>query len=515
MGRGGGGGVAGSETADTAGIDYHSLVPYVLVKQWGESKNWRNEIPNCKLKGGAHRWTLELEAGWHSLTSSHGRFLQISQDESRISQLGIPQLVVAKWNAIIVTFLLELRVGVGVGSWQRPGDKWQVSPPGGVAGASPGSSVAARWKLSGDSSLDDGARQECVRWRRKGGGRGFNHWPKNRALSNIWLDWMSSSIWGPWLGNNYASLSRESVSHQLLNLLPTPCACLWLFQGAQTVNSISHEPLRCTDSTNVPNLRWMVRQRVWQTGTRLTWKHACVHNVLVCPATAVIYHFCDQSLNPPRLLEPIQPTTQQFLLLLSPPTLQWRCCVLTGDCFCHLSTLGLSSRGRFEWKENNPAQIVDRQSRWVKLVCAESHRGAGTLTENTQWLQPPCREFFFLKHLWILMKNQLQTVSVRITNLCQSSREVKKEDEKTAWAEEGKHAVAWIATPKEKTGGNYAICQVTVASVRVFCFLWLFQPFKALNYKPAFYFYFPIILMQHCNITHAMYSADWEIPLQM
>lgn len=103
--------------------------------------------------------------------------------------------------------------------------------------------------------INDGAQQECVRWRRKGGGRGFSHWPKNRGLSSIRLDWMTSSIWGPRLGNNHASFSRESVSHQLLNLLPTPCARLWLFQGAQMVNSISHEPLPGTDSTNVPNLR--------------------------------------------------------------------------------------------------------------------------------------------------------------------------------------------------------------------------------------------------------------------
>lgn len=146
---------------------------------------------------------------------------------------------------------------------------------------------------------------------------------------------------------------------------------------------------------------------------------------------------------------------------------------------------------------------------WVTPWSRDAHRKHTMITASLQ------RIFFFLMHLWILMKNQLQTVSVRITNLCQSSREAKKEDEKTAWAEEGKHVVAWIATPNEKTGGNYAICQVTVASVRVFCFLWLFQPFKALNYKPAFYFYVPIILMQHCNILHALYSADWEIPLQM
>lgn len=124
---------------------------------------------------------------------------------------------------------------------------------------SPGPRPDPQWRrgeaVGGDSRLDDGAQQECVRWRRKGGGRGFSHWPKNRGLSSIRLDWMSSSIWGLRLGNNHASFSPESVPHQLLNLLPTPCARLWLFQGAQTVNSISHEPLPGTDSTNVPNLR--------------------------------------------------------------------------------------------------------------------------------------------------------------------------------------------------------------------------------------------------------------------
>lgn len=143
-------------------------------------------------------------------------------------------------------------------------------------------------------------------------------------------------------------------------------------------------------------------------------------------------------------------------------------CVLRGDRFCHWSTLGLSSRGHFKWREKNPAQTVDSQSRWVKLVCAESHPQSQDAHRKHIHYSFPAEIFFFffLMHLWMLMKKSAKTRTKQITNLCRSSREA-KQNKKTAWAEEGKHVVAWIATPgKKKTAENFAICQVTVASVK-------------------------------------------------